>query len=368
LRVAFDGRTIGDHFPGIGRYAFNLARALVERPNPPELTLLNDPRQRNTRFDLESLAGAKIAAAPSVFSPAAQWRIPPQLRRSGVDLYHSPYYLMPYWSGVPAVVTFHDLIPMRYPAYYTAWARLIFSITMRLAVRTAARIIAISQATARDVCRTFGLDPTRISVIPEAPDPHFRPQPKDAQTLVLQRLGLPERYLLYFGSNKPHKNLPRLVEAFLGQNADIALIIAGHWDPRYPQARAAVEKAEASDRVRFMGAIAEADLPTVYGEAEAFVFPSEYEGFGLPPLEAMACGVPVACSNASSLPEVVGEAALLFNPLDVNDIRDKLNRLGSEPMLRDDLREKGLAQARKFSWAEAAERTLSVYESVRNQS
>ena len=367
VRVGFDGRTLGDHFPGIGRYAYNLARALLERPSQPELTLFYDPGQAHTRFDPASLPGAKLVVAAPAFALLAQWRLPRQLRRQAVDVYHSPYYIMPYWPGVPAVVTLHDLIPMRYPAYYTPLARLVFAASMRLAARTANRIIAISQATADDLQRTFGLRADRVSVIHEAPDPRFTLRTAPEIEPVRRRLGLPARFLLYFGSNKPHKNLPRLVEAYLGLGRiDVPLVIAGHWDPRYPQAKVTAEKAGALDRVLFLGPIADSDLSALYSAALAFVFPSEYEGFGLPPLEAMACGTPVACSDASSLPEVVGEAALQFDPREVETIRGGLEQLLGQPSLRDQLRERGLARARQFTWAAAAERTLAVYEAARS--
>ncbi|MEP7359497.1 MAG: glycosyltransferase, partial [Anaerolineales bacterium] len=193
MRVAFDGRAIGDHFPGIGRYAYNLARALLNAPHPPALTIFDDPRQPRTRFDLSQLSPAQFIPSASVFALSAQWRLPRQLRRASVDLYHAPYYLMPYWPGVPAVLTVHDLIPMRYPGYYTPLARLIFAVTLRLAVRASARIIAISHATAADLQRVFRLDAARIVIIPEAPDPNFVPQPASAIAAVRERLGLPAR-------------------------------------------------------------------------------------------------------------------------------------------------------------------------------
>jgi glycosyltransferase involved in cell wall biosynthesis len=374
LHVIFDGRTIADHFPGIGRYAYNLARALLERPGPPELTILHDPRQPNTRFDLARLSqspGARlVAAAAPIFAVSTQWRLPAQLRNLGGEVYHSPYYLMPYRPGIAAVVTLFDLMPMRYPEYMSALARLVFAVTVRLALRASARIITISQASANDASRVFRLDPGQLVVIPAAPGPEFRPQPSAAQAAVRQRLGLPARFLLYFGSNKPHKNLQRLIRAHLrlgAAAAEVPLVIAGHWDPRYPEARAAVEQTGAQDKVRFIGPVGEADLPALYSAAEAFVFPSEYEGFGLPPLEAMACGTAVVCSRAASLSEVVGTAALLFDPHAVDSISACLARVIAEPALRADLRQRGLERASQFTWDEAAVRTLDVYESVRNK-
>jgi alpha-1,3-rhamnosyl/mannosyltransferase len=371
LRVVFDGRTIGDHFPGIGRYAYNLARALVELPARPELIILYDPKLPNTRYDLSRLGllpGAELvpAAAPA-FSIATQWRVKAQVRRLGGDVYHSPYYIMPFRPGLPAVVTLFDLMPMRYPQYLTAASRWAFAIAVRLAIRAAARIITTSQASSDEVQRAFRKGTSKLVVVPAAPDPQFRPQTAAAQNAVRDRLGLPARFVLYFGSNKPHKNLVRLVQAYLGLGAaamDVPLVIGGQWDARYPQAREAVERAGAPDRVQFIGPVDEAELPALYSAAQAFVFPSEYEGFGLPPLEAMTCGTPVVCSRAASLSEVTGDAALLFEPRDVGAIAACLARIIAEPELRADLRQRGLARAAEFTWAAAAERTLAVYQSA----
>lgn len=370
MRIVLDGRTIADHFPGIGRYTYNLASALADDLSPAdELVLLHDSRRLNTHFDLAALgAHANLRlfdVQARIFSVAEQLRLPAQLRRLGATVYHSPYYRMPYRPGCPSVVTVHDLIPMRYPDYYSAAARLIFALTVRLAVRAARRVVAVSQAGANDLQELLELPHERLATVPEAPDPIFKPQPAEAVARVRARYELPAEYLLYFGSNKPHKNLPRLVRAFaqLAPTAGQApLIIAGHWDKRYPQARQAAEALSAS--VKFIGPVAQADLPALYAGATLFAFPSMYEGFGLPPLEAMACGVPVACSNTSSLPEVVGEAALTFDPLDEAAMTAALAQGLNDAALRDDLRSRGLARAAQFTWARAAQQTFEIYHSL----
>jgi alpha-1,3-rhamnosyl/mannosyltransferase len=183
------------------------------------------------------------------------------------------------------------------------------------------------------------------------------------------RLGLPPRYVLYLGMNKPHKNLARLVEAWAqarrqatteaAADPSIQMVIAGREDARYPQARQAAERLAAD--VRFLGAVAEADMPALYSGATLFVFPSLYEGFGLPVLEAMACGAPVACSTAPSLLEIVGDAALTFDPLDVNEMASVLTRALSDEALRRRLGRQGQAQAAGFTWRRAAAETLLVY-------
>jgi alpha-1,3-rhamnosyl/mannosyltransferase len=197
-----------------------------------------------------------------------------------------------------------------------------------------------------------------------------------------RRLALPERYALYLGSNKPHKNLPRLIEAWARvRRSEVGtrhthhatrnnskskirnpkLLIAGAWDERYPEAKHLAESLYVTDSVHFLGPIPNADLPILYAGAELFIFPSLYEGFGLPVLEAMACGTPVACSNASSLPEVTGDAALLFDPTDVATMAAAMQQMLGDQTLRRELSEKGRAQAARFSWERTAQEALAAY-------
>jgi len=370
VRLVLDGRTIADHFPGIGRYAFNLAQGLASvLPPGDELVVLHDSRQPNTRFKLAELAGFPnvklLEIAARNFSLAEQLRVPAALRRVRPAVYHSPYYVMPYWPGCPSVVTIHDLIPFRYPGDYSARARLIIGLTMRLAVRTTRQVITASQASAHDLVKLLGLAPERLTVVPYAPDPIFQPPSAAEVAAVRARYRLPAEYVLYLGSNKPHKNLPRLVQAYarLGDPASqTPLVIAGHWDERYQQAKQEAEALSAC--VSFSGPVRPQDVPALYGGAQLFVFPSLYEGYGLPPQEAMACGTPVACSSAASLVEVVGEAALLFDPLDEASIASALLRALSDAALRAELRRRGLAQARNFTWARTAQQSLAVYQAA----
>jgi alpha-1,3-rhamnosyl/mannosyltransferase len=372
VRIVLDGRTISDHFPGIGRYTFNLAGALAQAlPPGDELLVLHQPGQTNTRFDLAALAShPSLRLVPTGvpnFALREQWQMPALLRRLGANVYHSPYYWMPYRAGCPTLVTLHDLIPMRCPCDYSAGARLVFAVAIRLALRAARRVISVSRATAVDLQQLLHVAPERLVMIPEAPDPMFRPQPPEAVALVRSRYGLPTDYALYFGSNKPHKNLPRLVRAYnhLEASSDLPpLVIGGHWDERFPAARRVAEVSGAGDRVVFIGPVAQSALPALYSGARLFVFPAVYEGFGLPPLEAMACGVPVVCSDTSSLPEVVGDAALTFDPLNEAAITTALARGLNDVALRVDLRARGLARAALFTWTRAAQLTLDVYHSL----
>jgi alpha-1,3-rhamnosyl/mannosyltransferase len=365
--VVIDGRTIQDHFPGIARYTFNLTGALTQIASSLEMALLYNPSATSTRLALPNLR--LIACPTSPFSIQQQWQVPRQLHQVQATVYHSPYYLMPYRPGLPTVFTCHDLIPLIYPEYFTSTQRLIYRLAHALALRTAQVTIAVSHSTQADLLRHLRIDPQRIVVVHEAADEHFAPQSPEAIATLKRKCVLPDRYVLYFGSNKPHKNLVRLVRAWQIANvkyqmSNVKLVIAGHWDNWHAEVKRLVEEQNMQDCVVFTGPVNEADLPALYSGATLFVFPSLYEGFGLPVIEAMACGTPVVCSNTSSLPEAAGDAALLIDPLDVNALAETIGRVLASQELRQYLREKGLAQAARFSWQQTAQQTLIAYNNV----
>jgi glycosyltransferase involved in cell wall biosynthesis len=365
LSLVLDTRTATDHFPGIGRYVVNLARALIQVAPDLSLALLHDPSVASTRLTLPDLP--RIACPVSPFSIRQQWQVPRLLRHAGAALYHSPYYLMPYRPGVPTVFTCHDFIPLIYPEYFRASQRLFYRLTHMLALQAATMTIAVSQATQADLLRYFRVDARRIVVIPEAASAHLRPQPSAPIVAVRHKYALPENYVLYLGSNKPHKNLVRLIDAWRTVNSQFPnsnwkLVIAGHWENRYPEAKQRVTETGLEECVLFIGSVGEADLPALYSGATLFAFPSLYEGFGLPVLEAMVCGTPVISSNTSSLPEVAGEAALLVDPRNPDALAEAMSRVLQNQELRQSMREKGLERAACFSWEHTARKTLVVYE------
>ena len=240
MTIVLDARTATDHFPGIGRYVVNLAHALKAIAPDLDLTLLCDPNARSARLTLPNLPVTHLPLSP--FSLQQQWRVPRRLRSLKARLYHSPYYLMPYRPGVPTVVTAYDVIPLIHPQYYTVSQRLIFRLAHDLALRTARTILAISEATRRDLIRRLGVPAGKIVVTPLAADPCFKPQTADRMAAARAAYHLPDHYVLYVGSNKPHKNLVRLVTAFSksevrSQKSEVHLVIAGAWDNRYPEAK-----------------------------------------------------------------------------------------------------------------------------------
>ncbi len=369
-----DARTATPHFPGIGRYASSLARAMAPLLQAGErLTVLHDPSHP---LPLALSPGVEILPVDaSPFSVTQQLRVPRLLQRLHADLYHSAYFLMPYAPrprGIPTLLTVYDLIPLLFPQQSTLRARLLARWANSLALRAARRVLAISEATRRDYLAQFQLPAEKILAIPLAADPAFAPQASRDVAAMRARHGLPPRYVLYLGSNKPHKNLERLVEAWarlqLHRSANLEgqsmpLVIAGAWDNRYPGARQRANALSLEGQVRWLGTVPEEDLPALYSGASLFVFPSRYEGFGLPVVEAMACGTPVVCSNGSSLPEVAGDAALLTDPTDAEALAGCIRLALEDKELRREMIQKGLRQSQRFSWTETARLTLEVYRS-----
>lgn len=367
--ILLDGRAIQDHFPGIGRYVFNLAGELARLAPHFRWRILYDPRARNTRFDLRRLAARAnvelIPVAAPFFSPREQWLERQRALIEGVSLWHSPYYAMPYVLPMPAVVTLEDLTPLVIPAEMPSRVkRLVYRTLNQLAARRARRILTLSRASKAELERILRIPAGKIAVTPLAADPQFAPASPAQVERVRAKLNLPRVYALYVGSNKPHKNLVRLIAAWaLIQDAP-PLVIAGAWDPRFPEAKREVARLKLEHRVLFRHNPDEADLPALISGARIFVFPSLHEGFGLPPLEAMACGTPTVCAYSSSLPEVLGNAALAFDPWNIEDMALTLQRALEQADLRWELRAKGLQQAQRFSWEHTARETLRVYEGI----
>ncbi|HMQ32356.1 MAG TPA: glycosyltransferase family 1 protein, partial [Chloroflexaceae bacterium] len=291
-------------------------------------------------------------------------------RRLGLALLHAPYFVRPVLGlPCPAVVTLYDLLGRHMPATLSWRGRLLYRASLALSLRQAAAVVTISESARADIARLYGLPAARLAVTPLAADARFSPRPAAEVAAARARHGLPERYALYVGSNKPHKNLLALLRAWelLGRgpgHGGRMLAIAGHEDRKHPELRRYVGERGLSAGLRLLPNLPDADLPALYSGAEVFVFPSLYEGFGLPPLEAMACGVPVLCSAAASLPEVVGDAALTFDPASPEALAEGLARLLGDAELRRELRARGLRRAREFSWRRTALGTLRVYEAV----
>jgi len=288
------------------------------------------------------------------------------LRKTDADIVHCPHFPTPVPLRAPLVVTLHDLIPLVFPGSMPSrLKRGVYRLGNARAIHRAAGVIVPSRATALDVSRLFPQAKNKIVVIPEAAD-DFASGPRATLTRELKGLASAS-YLLSMGNTKPHKDLHTLLEAFkilAISFPELRLLLVGPEQPGYLEERLADAPAAIAGRVHFTGPVDDARLRSLYAKAEAFVFPSRYEGFGLPALEAMALGTPVVCADAASLPEVVADAALLFPPGEQQALSTRLGELLSDPVLRQRSAEAGLARTSQFTWAKTAEATVAVYSSV----
>jgi len=289
-----------------------------------------------------------------------------------LDLAHVPYFAPPLFPTVPTVVTIHDLIPLILPAYRGSPLVRCYTQLVAAAARRAKAVITVSQASQRDIVRYLDIPPEEIYVTYEAADETFQPVEDEAQLAAIhQKYALPERYLLYLGGFDQRKNLPALLRAFallVNRQPQAKLVIAGQLpardSPLFPHPRRLISELGLEEKVIFTGWVPEEDKPVLLSEATAFVFPSLYEGFGLPAIEALACGTPVIASNRTSLPEVVGDGGILVEPTDVKALAEAMEILLVDEALRGELRQRALAQAAKFSWEQTARETLAVYRKV----
>jgi glycosyltransferase involved in cell wall biosynthesis len=355
---------------GLGRYAACLAEALLAEG--VRLTaFVNDANESHLRPPLSEV--------PTVTAGLSRkpWRVRAALTYAGgpsvgalrdVRLFHATEHLLPRIPGARTVFTLHDTAYLLFPRYHLPRNRIFLRAMMPRFLRQADRIIAVSENTRREALRSYDLDPGKIEVIPEGVDDRFRPD-VDPEVVMgaRRRYALPQRFVLSIGTIEPRKNLTTLLEAYVTareRHPDVGLVIAGGkgwmYQPFFERLRALGLEGAAV----LTGYVPDEDVPALLNAAEVFAFPSEFEGFGLPPLEAMACGVPVVSSNAASLPEVVGDAGIQLPPRDVRAWAQALDSLLGDPAARADLRASGLARARGFGWSTAARRTLEVYRSA----
>ncbi|MGH2521465.1 MAG: glycosyltransferase family 4 protein [Anaerolineales bacterium] len=352
MRLALDTQSTLGHKTGIGHYTARLLAALRCVAPEHEYVELNWGREVVMRIDRRLRW--------------QQFELPRRARAAHSQLLHVPGFDAPLWKPGPVVLTVHDLIGMLFPRNLPPISRLYWARWLPFTVRAADAIIADSENTRRDLLRLLRLPPEKITVAPLGVDERFRPASQGQKTDSRARYNLPEDFILYVGTLEPRKGIDTLIEAFARLAAEHPhhLVLAGkrgwYWEPILQ--RIAAHGLE--ERARVLDYVPDDDLPVLYASAAVFAFPSRYEGFGLPPLEAMACGTPVVCSNAASLPEVIGDAGMMVAPNDVNALARALTQVLGDAHLQAELRERGLRWAPGFTWEQTARQTLEVYHRV----
>jgi glycosyltransferase involved in cell wall biosynthesis len=365
MRIAIDVRKINDF--GIGTYLRNLIRHLPRFDAKNEYYLLCYPQDAELLQSLSAAYHHYFVSAPN-YSLSEHWSIPLALRRIDADLFHAPHYVLPALVPCPSVVTVHDVIHLLFPQYLPSrFASRYARIMIGSAVSRARLVMTVSQASKKDLLGFFDVDESKILVIPNGIDPAMtRELTREEIERVRSRFQLTGRNALFVGNIKPHKNVERLIAAFalLRQDpafSDVTLIVVGDDISKYPALRRRVEEHGLRSHVRFFGFVPEMTLVALYRLADLFVFPSLYEGFGFPPLEAMANGTPVITSRISSLPEVVGDAALTVDPYSTEEIALAMRTLFGDADLRARLSSSGRERARSFSWEKAVAQIHAAY-------
>jgi glycosyltransferase involved in cell wall biosynthesis len=370
MRIGIDAsRAARTDHTGTETYSWHLIRALLEARGADQTILYSPsdlPSAMWTDHAASSHCEVRIIPFPRLWT---HLRLNWELRRDPPQLLFVPSHVMPVGCPVPAVVTVHDLGYRYYPTAHRALDRWYLDWTTRRHARRAAYVIADSEATRDDLCRYYGADRNRVRVVyPGRDEALLRVSDPAALAAIRARCGIHAEYVLFLGTLQPRKNLSRLLEAFASldapEPASPQLVLAGKPGWLHENLRAQVHRLGLSDRVVFAGYVPPTDKAALLSGALALAFPSLYEGFGMPVLEAMACGVPVLTSNVSSLPEVAGNAALLVNPLDTQAIAAGLSRVVNDAPLRHSLVERGYAQVRRFSWRRAAEQLWEVFDSL----
>lgn len=367
-RIAIDAHMVGSRETGNETYVRNLVQGLAQLPG-----------REDYRLYLAEASAAGEALARQVgfpwrrLTPGTPWlRVPLTMplaaAQDRLDLLHVNYHAPPV-CPCPVIVTIHDLAFHFFPSAFSPRDLIILSLLVPLSARRARWVIAVSEHTRQDLIRVYNLPPTKIKVTYEAANASFRPV---QDPILLSRIRASYRiagpYILGVGNLQPRKNLPRLIAAFARLRREQAiphqLVLVGQKAWRNHTITAAIASAGVQEEVILTGYVPDDDLPLLYSGADLFVYPSLYEGFGLPVLEAMACGTPVVTSRTSSLPEVAGDAAWLVDPLDTEELVQAIGELLSDPGKREELRQRGLARSRTFSWLETARQSRALYEAA----
>ncbi len=371
MKLGIDCRDlVAGSLNGIGRFVVNLIRSLADRNDSPDLFLYGN---QDTVFDVADSADAPVEAEQRRANErSVLWwdrvTLPRMVRRDRLDVFLSPYFKAPGIRSCPIAVTVHDLMALRLPQSLSGRGRTsveAFRAYAAHSARRAAVVLTVSEHSRRDIAELLDVPESKTCVVGNCVDARFRPtDDPEPSRRAKEFCGINGDYLLYVGNFRPHKNIDGLLDAYAGLDAGLrdrySLVLAGREDPWTAEARRRADQLGLDDRVRFPGHVPDEYLPGLYAGAHAFVTLSRWEGFGLPPLEAMACGVPVVASDRAALPEVTGEAALRVDPEDQAGVTGAIARALTDPDTRRELSEKGRQRAAEFSPNRFAEKVLAA--------
>jgi glycosyltransferase involved in cell wall biosynthesis len=368
MRIGVDARLVYHQPAGISRYTGHLLQAMAELDTADEFIVFQHRKHKTPLIQAPNFRRATLYSP--VHHRLEQYALALELYRFPLDLLHSTDFIPALHAPYKSVITVHDLAFLHYPHFLTTESAAYYG-QIDKAVARADHIIVPSEHTRQDLIAQLGAPADKVSVIYEAANPLFAPLPvAETRRAVAAKYGLPETYFLTVGTIEPRKNIIGLLQGFaclrdkFGLNTPVGVVIAGSKGWLYEETLEAVRNLNLGNNTFFVGRVSDSDLHRLYVGAHAYIHVAHYEGFGLPPLEAMACGTPTIVSNVSSLPEVVGDAALLVNPHDSEEIAVAMHRLLTDAALHNELAEKGLRRARTFSWEKAARHTLEVYRQV----
>ena len=371
MRIGIDATALPPQPVGAGNYIIQLIRALANLKINDEFVIFAQQRGHDLISLPENDSFAWIILEDRNPGSRLIWEqtlFPRLIRKSGVDLLHSLHYTRPVRLPCASVVTFHDMTFFLYPQLHTRAKRLFFPLAIRASAHQADALTATSESTRQDAIRVLGISPEKITTTQLGVDPAFRPI-NDAATKrkIAEKFDLPERFILYVGLIEPRKNLPMLINAYKGLidgGENYKLVLVGRYGWMYEELLRQINNLDLGGMVHFTGYVSQEDLPLVYNLSSLFVYPTIYEGFGLPALEAMACGVPVITTDVSSLPEIVGEAGMLVPVNNVEALHGAMIEVLGDEDLRREMINKGIQRAAKFSWEQTAKLTFQVYQQM----
>ena len=368
MKIGLDARTTQGSFTGDATYWRELIEGLSRLDQEDDIKLYLFPKLAEPQFTLSRPLEKR-------YLQARNWRtwslfsFPRALKSDGIELAHVQYSIPPSMP-CPVVTTIHDVSFKRYPEFFTFMDRTILDMAVKRAGKAAARILTVSEFQKSEIVELYGISPDKITATHLAAGEQFKPVDRDqARSQLKEEYGIDKNFVLSVGVIQPRKNLQRLLEGYAKLDKEIRsshkLVIVGKYGWKESGFPKKIEELGLVDDVVLPGHVPYEELPVFYSAAELFVYPSVYEGFGLPPLEAMACGTPVVTGNRSSLPEVVGNAGIMVDPYDPAEFTNAITKVLSDESLRTEMSRKGLAQAKNFSWTKMAEQVLQVYRNIR---